>query len=214
MQTFFKSALDNLVFDSISGGFSVYELQDDFGVNITGFEGIPDWVATALDIGSSAAGAIEGAPGIAVDVANTFIQGALEGAASADDYQSADAKDQLYAALKSYFTSFRQFFEDTLLTAVGGGGDPSTLPAQGNCPDDQACQSPIAGFMSDGRFLLEGEHLDQLTDSSWPVLQKKLVDVGESPKTFKCQNSSDTKSVLTGRQHSPRPAMVSLCALS
>lgn len=180
MQTFFQSALDNLVFDSITGGFSVYELQDDFGVNITGFDGIPDWVATAMDIGSSIAGGVlPESAGIGVDVANTFVQGALEGAAAADDYESADAKDQLYAALKSYFTSYRQFFENTLLTAVGGGRDPSTLPAQGNCPMDTPCQSPIAGFMSDGRFLLQGEHLDELTKSSWPVLQRKLVDVGE-----------------------------------
>lgn len=185
MQGFFKAAQDALTDNALTGILSISELQSDFAVNITGFDGLPDWVATAMDIGSSLAGAIPEAGGIAVDIGNTFVQSALEGAANADDYESADPSDKLYEALKSYLTSYRQVFDDTLLTAVGGGGDPSTLPGQGNCPDDQPCQSPIAGFMSDGRFLLQGEDLDKLTESSWPVLQRKLVDVGEPPIAFK-----------------------------
>jgi len=57
-----------------------------------------------------------------------------------------------------------------LKLAVGGAGDTATLPDRGG---DHT--TSMAGYFADGRFLLQGDLVDQIFDLGYAYLNKKLV---------------------------------------
>ncbi|KAK3713318.1 hypothetical protein LTR37_008510 [Vermiconidia calcicola] len=83
-----------------------------------------------------------------------------------------DPSKDMDASLKEIFSAQRGLLDNTLELAVGGEGDYSTLPDQAG---DYSMS--VARFMADGKFLLQGDLVEDYFSTGYDFLNKKLVDV-------------------------------------
>ncbi|KAK5172373.1 uncharacterized protein LTR77_004012 [Saxophila tyrrhenica] len=171
MHAAFERAHENLQDSIIDSSLSVSGIASDFKIDFASDDKILRYVAAAFGMAGGMIGYGSGPIVNALKTSATMF-GAAFATTGVNQQPAIDPSKAMDSALKEVFESQRRMLDGILKLAVGGGGDYDSLPDQSG-----DYSTSVARFMADGKFLLQGDLVNQYFSKGYEMLNKKLVDI-------------------------------------